>query len=61
MASLNFMFYLFGCPGCGIVVSHDSKCGPACLDPDCPRFGVALVSWPEIIARAEGDGWKFGK
>ncbi len=61
MAMLYFSFYLFGCAGCGIVVSQDAKRAPLCLDPNCARFGEALIPWPEIVARAEGDGWKFGK
>ena len=61
MASLDFHFYLFGCQGCGVVVNQGSKRAPACLDPDCGEFGKALIPWPEIIDRVNGDGWKYGK
>ena len=60
MASLDFFFYLFGCQGCGVIVNQTVKRAPACLDPDCPKFGESLIPWPEILERAEGDGWKFG-
>ncbi len=61
MASLDFFFYIFGCPGCGVILSQTAKHAPACLDPDCHKFGEALISWHEIIERVDGDGWKFGK
>lgn len=44
MASADFNSTL-GCPGCALIVSGDGECPPACLDPECPRFGVALIPW----------------
>ncbi len=61
MASLIIEFYLFGCPGCGAVISQTAKRPPPfCYDPECPRLMEPLISWHEIAERIDGEGWKYG-
>ncbi len=59
VAGLTIEFYLFGCPGCGIVVSQAMKRPlPLCYDPECERLMESLISWHEIVERIDGEGWK---
>ncbi len=59
MATLSVEFYLFGCPDCGHIVSQDAKRAPVCHDGECPRLGESLISWHELMARIDGEGWKY--
>ena len=60
MARLDVEFYMFGCPDCGLIVSQSAKTPPpVCRDNECPRLGESLISWHELMARLDGEGWKY--
>ena len=60
MASISVSFYIFGCPGCGVVLAVTTKHPPLCVDPHCPRVEEPLFSWRELMDRLAGESWKYG-